>query len=79
MIGSLASLPLVPQARGPGPLFEDPLQVALRENHGIEVPVMPWPEPPHRLLRISAQIYNAPWQYEQLAHALRRETQGKKA
>lgn len=70
MIGSLASLPLPEQAPGAGPRYEDPLQVALREKHGIEVPVIPWPDSPARLLRISAQIYNAPWQYQQLAQAL---------
>jgi len=73
MIGSLASIPLPPHAPGPGPLYEDPLQVALRAGHAIEVPVMPWPAPPARLLRISAQIYNALWQYERLAVALRKE------
>jgi isopenicillin-N epimerase len=40
-------------------------------RHGIEVPVFYWPAPPARVLRISAQAYNHPAQYERLAEALR--------
>ena len=39
----------------------------------IEVPVMPWPRPPRRLLRISAQLYNRREQYDRLAEALGEE------
>jgi isopenicillin-N epimerase len=74
MIGSLASLPL-PDALSAepsrSPLYLDPLQDALLLEHRIEVPIIPWPAPPKRLLRISAQLYNALPQYEQLAWALR--------
>lgn len=72
MIGSLASVPL-PPARdvAAAPLGLDPLQVALWERHRIEVPVMNWPDPALRLLRISPQIYNSPAQYGYLADALR--------
>lgn len=71
MIGSLAAVPL-PATRAPTvpPLGLDPLQVHLWERHRIEVPVMRWPQPPLRLLRISPQIYNAPGQYERLAQAV---------
>jgi isopenicillin-N epimerase len=72
MLGSLASVPL-PDARGPapaGPLFLDGLQLRLWERHAIEVPVMIWPAPPARLLRISAQLYNTAAQYEALARAV---------
>ena len=72
-IGSLAAVPLpdAPPAGGPRPPFnEDPLQAALRLKHGIEVPIMAWPAPPKRLLRLSAQLYNALPQYEALASAL---------
>lgn len=72
MIGALASIPL-PDGSGASSwsrLQLDPLQDALFERWGIEVPVIPWPAPPRRLLRISAQIYNDRPQYERLAGAL---------
>ena len=40
-------------------------------RHRIELPIMYWPAPPKRVLRISAQAYNHPAQYERLAEALR--------
>ena len=74
MIGSLASVK-IPDAVNPvipkTPLYLDPMQDWLMERHAIEVPVIPWPKPPHRLLRISAQLYNQPEHYEKLAVALR--------
>jgi isopenicillin-N epimerase len=51
----------------------DPLQDQLLARHGIEVPVIPWPGFPKRLLRISAQLYNSRQQWELLAGALREE------
>ncbi len=73
-IGSLVSLPL-PDATdatpSKSPLYLDPLQDKLLAEHGIEVPIIPWPAPPKRLLRISAQLYNSLPQYERLAGALR--------
>lgn len=50
----------------------DPLQARLREEFRIEVPVFYWPAPPHRLLRISAQLYNSLEDYRRLADALER-------
>ena len=76
MIGSLASIPLPdgPDLHRPSsPLYTDPLQELLRLRHRIEVPVIPWPAPPRRLLRISAQLYNSLDQYERLAEALQEE------
>jgi isopenicillin-N epimerase len=73
MIGSLASVPLwnASDATPPtSPLYADPLQDVLRERFGIEVPVVPWPAPPKRVLRISAQLYNSLPHYEKLAGAL---------
>jgi len=73
MIGSLAAVPL-PDAPGgvtEGPLQLDPLQDELFLRHQIEVPIMTFPKPPHRLVRISAQIYNTPDDYLKLANALR--------
>lgn len=71
MIGSMAAVPLPDGAETtPGP-YGDALQVALFERFRIDVPVMPWPQPPKRLLRISAQLYNNVSEYERLAEALR--------
>jgi isopenicillin-N epimerase len=72
MVGSLAALrlpdgtPAAPRS----PLYQDALQDALLERFGIEVPVVPWPAPPRRLLRISAQLYNDLGDYQRLAAAL---------
>jgi len=70
MIGSLASVPL-PDAEPPAPPARDALYTALVERHGVQVPVMAWPAPPRRVLRISAQLYNTPEHYARLAAALR--------
>jgi isopenicillin-N epimerase len=72
MIGSLASIPLPPGPDAPpsSPLYADPLQQELLDRWKIEVPVIPWPASPGRLIRISAQLYNAPDQYDLLASAL---------
>ncbi len=71
MLGSMAAVPL-PDAGEPArpPLFIDPLQDVLLEEFGIEVPVIPWPARPKRLIRVSAQLYNDVGQYEKLADAL---------
>ncbi|MDC0671706.1 aminotransferase class V-fold PLP-dependent enzyme [Nannocystis radixulma] len=75
MLGSLASLPLPPGPEGQTvtPLTSDALQDALLLRHNIEVPLPPWPAPPRRLIRISAQLYNEVAHYEALARALRAE------
>lgn len=74
MIGAMAALPLPATSFGgavaSSPLGIDPLQAELSLQHAIQVPVFCWPEPPHRLLRISAQIYNHPAEYEKLATVL---------
>lgn len=70
MIGSLAALPLpadLPPA-GDGPI--DALQDRLWTDHRIEVPVMSWPSPRLRLVRVSAQAYNDLGQYQLLAARL---------
>ena len=75
-IGSLASVPLPdapPNEPLAGPLFIDPLQDRLRENHGVEVPVIHWPASPKRFVRVSAQLYNSLPQYQKLAAALTAE------
>ncbi|MFQ5966675.1 MAG: aminotransferase class V-fold PLP-dependent enzyme [Acidimicrobiia bacterium] len=74
MIGSMASVPL-PDAEDADPpessLYGDPLQDDLLSRWRIEVPLVPWPAWPKRLVRISAQLYNEPAQYELLARALK--------
>ena len=72
-IGSLASLPLPDAASSEpskSPLYLDPLQDELMTRARIEVPVIPWPNPPKRLLRISAQLYNFLPQYMLLGKEL---------
>ncbi len=74
MIGSLASIPL-PEGEGGGYYDtgdNDPVRRELLERYKIEVPVIAWPHPPKRLIRLSAQIYNKPDEYEALAGALNR-------
>jgi len=74
MIGSLASV-ILPD----GPTTEvfwrrpDPLQRRLYDDWKIEVPIMSWPAPPRRLIRISAQLYNTREDYLRLAQALAKE------
>jgi isopenicillin-N epimerase len=75
-IGSLAAIPLPDAGRDivrQPPLKEPPLQYDLRMKHRIEVPIVTWPAPPKRLLRLSAQLYNSLPQYEKLAAALTEE------
>lgn len=72
MIGSLASIPLPPGRAGEAPLFLDPLQVRLFDAERIELPIMGLGSPPRRLLRISAQAYNARGEYVRLAAVLPR-------
>ncbi len=70
MIGSIASFPIsdsISDEPPKSPLYLDPWQDELMARHRIEVPLVPWPAPPGRLLRISAQLYNSLPQYELLA------------
>ena len=73
LIGSLASLPIsdaTERAPQTSPLYLDPLQEKLLREHAIEVPIIPWPGPPKRIVRISAQLYNRESQYARLGRAL---------
>jgi isopenicillin-N epimerase len=73
LVGALASIPIADASGASAsvsPLYADALQDELRLEHGIEVPVIPWPAPPKRLLRISAQLYNSIDQYQRLADSL---------
>jgi isopenicillin-N epimerase len=69
-IGAMATIPL-PGPSGLSTIGDlDPLTDRLRDEWGIEVPVFSWRDWPQRLLRISAQLYNRPEDYERLAEAL---------
>lgn len=62
----------------------DALQDALIARWGIQVPVVHPPAagregPPLRCVRVSAQLYNSPEQYEYLARALRAELEAEKS
>jgi isopenicillin-N epimerase len=71
MLGSMAAVPLPDGTAEEAPsLYGDPLQDALFERFSIEVPVVPWPQPPKRVLRVSAQLYNQSEEYDALASAL---------
>lgn len=63
MIGALATVPL------PDGSYVE-LQNALLEKFKIEVPIVPFPQAPQRLVRISAQLYNRAEQYEYLGKSL---------
>jgi len=69
-IGQLAAVPLPPSAEKISPMYGSPLQERLLKQYGIEVPIVPWPGPPHRLVRISGALYNHSSQYALLSQAL---------
>jgi isopenicillin-N epimerase len=72
-LGTIATIFLPPPASGATlkpPLFLDPLQDVLLRRDKIEVPVMPWPAYPGRVLRVAAQLYNSLPQYDKLAQVL---------
>lgn len=84
MIGSMAVVPLPGSEALASPrvselsLYEQggqlrewpALQEILFERFNIEVPVIPWTAPFKHMVRVSAQLYNTPQQYEYLAEAL---------
>jgi len=72
MLGSLAivSVPDGDGSVGVSMLHADPLQKVLADRYRIEIPVVPWPRPPTRRLRLSAQAYNEWGDYERLLAAL---------
>ena len=39
-------------------------------DHSIEVPIVTWPTPSHRLVRLSAQLYNTSPEYLDLGYAI---------
>lgn len=72
MLGSMAAVPLPDGNATTAPsLYGDALQDELLERHNIEVPIVPWPHPPRRVLRVSAFLYNEEREYVRLAEVLR--------
>ena len=63
LLGSMASIPLPDGDAGA-------LELTLVDAHRIEVPVIPWPSAPRRLVRLSAQLYNTIDDMRALAAAL---------
>ncbi len=73
MIGALAAVPL-PDRRPDEKALQahiDPLQDRLWDRFQIEVPVMPWPAAPKRLIRVSAQAYNDVRDFDRLVRSLK--------
>jgi len=71
VIGSMAAVPLpADPPDGSDALQGLSLQDLLWQQFSIEAKIVPWPQPPGRLLRVSAQLYNQRQDYEQLAAAL---------
>jgi isopenicillin-N epimerase len=71
MLTSMAAVPLPDSNATTAPaLYGDPLQDALLFEENIEVPIVPWPRPGKRVLRVSAQLYNSVDEYERLAKAV---------
>jgi len=67
MIGSMAVVPMPASLENYSYMS---LHDVLFDKYVIQVQVVPWHEPPHLLVRISAQIYNTLDQYKYLAKAL---------
>ncbi|MGD9688956.1 MAG: aminotransferase class V-fold PLP-dependent enzyme [Phycisphaerales bacterium] len=76
MIGAMATAILPDRAarEGDQTRYADPLQDRLVNRWRIQVPIIPFPAPPRRHVRVSAQVYNQIGQYEYLAAALKEET-----
>ncbi len=73
MLGSMAAIPLPDGNATAAPsLYGDPLQDTLLEQFSIEVPVVPWPHTPKRVLRVSAHLYNEEREYLYLADTLKK-------
>ncbi|HCQ83908.1 MAG TPA: hypothetical protein DIV36_04790, partial [Verrucomicrobiales bacterium] len=75
MVGSMASLRM-PDSKEPcqpsTPLYSDPFQDQLWQAHRMEIPIIPWPHHPKRLVRLSAQLYNEPTHYHRLCEVMNR-------
>ncbi|MBN2355267.1 hypothetical protein JXO59_04100, partial [candidate division KSB1 bacterium] len=74
MVGTMAAVPIPDAADYPQPVpayYLEPLQERLFREYRIDLLVYFWPQPPGRILRVSAQLYNALSQYQRLARTLK--------
>jgi isopenicillin-N epimerase len=91
MIGSMVALTLPAEGplgeraaeHQSSPLDADPLQTAIYDRFAIEVPIGPFPvpaaespDPPRRIIRLSAALHNGPDDFDRLAEALRTMVSG---
>ncbi len=77
MLGAMAAVALTPRSEAENrqpTKYHDPLQDRLIARFGIQVPIIPFPAPPARYVRISAHLYNTIEQFAYLADALTAET-----
>jgi len=77
LLGMLASIPLPDEHAPDAPvagvgrlLYTGDLQRLLLDEDQVEVPIVPWPAAPRRLVRVSAAPYNERGDYQRLAEAL---------
>ncbi|MBL8745438.1 MAG: aminotransferase class V-fold PLP-dependent enzyme [Phycisphaerae bacterium] len=69
MLGSLATIPLPDAIHAEGQ--PDEQLKTLYDEHKVRVPLISWPKHPKRWVRLSAQLYNDPSQYEYAAAVLK--------
>lgn len=70
MIGSLATVALPDSLHAEGQ--EDAQLKPLYDEFGVQCPIITWPRHPTRWVRVSAQLYNSPEQYEYAAACLKK-------
>lgn len=73
MLGSMACVRLPDRSaaeEGRPTKYHDPLHDALIERHRVQAPIVPFPGPPRRYVRLSAALYNDIGEYEYLAGAI---------
>lgn len=82
MVGSMVTLPLpepAPEFGNRPTRYDDALQDQLLERHKVVAPIWRWGPKDMRVIRISAQLYNTPADFETLAGALVEELRREKA
>ena len=68
MVGSIASVSLpAPAAGSPAERLSHEGLLGWFRERGVECWLYPWPSAGGKLIRVSAQLYNASWEYERLA------------